>query len=200
MIIYFVEIEPADESYFREAFPDQQIVFVEKLEEVPDDAELLCVFINFPLGIEFLDSHPRLRFVATRSGATDHLDVAACKERGIAGVLAAGLRRYDRGGAHLCADPQSFAPAAGSDGHHAPSGARHAAALFLRSRARHGPGGQDAGAARHGALGPARARAFAGFRDAHGGVGSHGDAGRRCADAAGLYLGAAGRAARRART
>lgn len=83
MTIYFVELDPADERYFREATPGHEIFFVERLEEVKEDAELLCVFINHALGREFLEAHPRLLFIATRSGATDHLDLQACGERGV---------------------------------------------------------------------------------------------------------------------
>ena len=84
MIIYFVETEFAEEEFFSEQLGKHDLRFVSQLDEVGDDAEVVSVFINTRIRADFLDAHPRLRFIATRSTAVDHLDLPACRERNIA--------------------------------------------------------------------------------------------------------------------
>jgi len=55
-----------------------------KLEDVPDDVEVLCVFIGEPVTEEFLVAHPALKLIATRSTGCDHIDLKACHARGVA--------------------------------------------------------------------------------------------------------------------
>ncbi len=83
VIIYFVETESADQEYFSERLSAHEVRFVSQLDEVGEDAEVLSLFINSRVTSEFLAAHPRLRFIATRSTATDHLDLPACRERHI---------------------------------------------------------------------------------------------------------------------
>lgn len=78
MTIYFVDIEPADETFYGEAFAEHDLVSVRRLSEVGDDAEIVSVFIDEPIDDAFLAAHPRLRLVATRSTSVDHIDVQAC--------------------------------------------------------------------------------------------------------------------------
>lgn len=47
-------------------------------------AQVLCVFVRTPVTRESLQRMPALRLVATRSAGADHIDLAACRERGIA--------------------------------------------------------------------------------------------------------------------
>ena len=84
MIIYFIETEPGEQAIYAEALGDHDVRFVATLEEAGDDAEALAPFINSKLTGDFLAAHPRLRFITTRSTATDHLDLAACKTHGVA--------------------------------------------------------------------------------------------------------------------
>ena len=83
MIIYFLETESTEQEFFSSHLAEHDVRFVSGIEEVGDDAEVLSVFINTQVTAEFLAAHPRLRFVATRSTALDHLDLPACRERGI---------------------------------------------------------------------------------------------------------------------
>ena len=83
VIIYFVETEPGDEEIYARGLPGHDVRFVPSLAEVGDDAEILAPFIGGKVTGEFLTAHPRLRFIATRSTATDHLDLPACRERGV---------------------------------------------------------------------------------------------------------------------
>ena len=81
MIIYFVETESAEQQFFAEHLSAHDLRFVQELGEVGEDVEVLSVFINSLVTAEFLESHPRLRFIATRSTAVDHLDMPTCRER-----------------------------------------------------------------------------------------------------------------------
>jgi D-lactate dehydrogenase len=46
--------------------------------------EILSLFINSRVTSEFLAAHPRLCLIATRSTATDHLDLPSCREHKVA--------------------------------------------------------------------------------------------------------------------
>jgi D-lactate dehydrogenase len=83
MILYFTETEPFEQEYLSQQFPEHDVRFVAKIEDVPEDAEVLSGFIYSSVGPEFLDAHPALRLVTTRSTGADHLDVAACRARGV---------------------------------------------------------------------------------------------------------------------
>jgi D-lactate dehydrogenase len=84
MILYFTETESSEQEYLAAQFPEHEVRFVPKIEDVADDAEIVSGFIYSPVGPEFLDTHPALRLVTTRSTGADHLDVAACRARGVA--------------------------------------------------------------------------------------------------------------------
>lgn len=47
------------------------------------DAEVISVFVNSQPSLSVLGKMPRLRFIATRSTGYDHIDQAACANRGI---------------------------------------------------------------------------------------------------------------------
>lgn len=78
VIIYFVDIDPGDETFYGECFAEHDLVSVRRLAEVGDDAEIVSVFIDEPIDEAFLSAHPRMKLVATRSTSIDHIDVAAC--------------------------------------------------------------------------------------------------------------------------
>ena len=83
MIIYFVEAESAEEDFFDRHLEEHDLRRAAHLDEVADDAEILSTFINSKIDTEFLAAHPHLRLIATRSQAVDHIDLEACRARGI---------------------------------------------------------------------------------------------------------------------
>ena len=83
MVIYFLETEADDSRFFSEALPEHEVRFADSLDEVGPEAEIVSGFIYSRIGAAFLESHPRLRFIATRSTGVDHLDVAACEARNV---------------------------------------------------------------------------------------------------------------------
>ncbi len=84
MIIYFLETETAEQEFFAERLAAHDLRFVSQIDEIEDNAEIVSIFINTTITPEFLDAHPRLRLIATRSTATDHLPLDACRARGVA--------------------------------------------------------------------------------------------------------------------
>ncbi len=83
MTIYFVAIEPQDETFYGERFAEHDLVSVARLSEVEADAEIVNIFIDETIDEAFLVSHPNLRFVATRSTSTDHIDLHACAKHNV---------------------------------------------------------------------------------------------------------------------
>ena len=82
MTIHFVNIEVPEEEFFARALPGYDLISVRRLAEVNADAEIACLFIDEQVDANFLASHPRLRFIATRSASIDHLDLVGCAARG----------------------------------------------------------------------------------------------------------------------
>ena len=82
MKICFVEIEPLEREFFATQLGDE-VIFADSADEVPADAEILSTFIYTKVDGAFLDAHPQLRLVTTRSTGTDHLDLAECRRRGV---------------------------------------------------------------------------------------------------------------------
>jgi D-lactate dehydrogenase len=83
VIIYFVEAENQERQYYGAQFPGDELHFVAHGEEVQSHAEAVSVFISTRVDCAFLDRLPALRLIATRSRAVDHVDLAACQQRGI---------------------------------------------------------------------------------------------------------------------
>ena len=83
MIIYFVETESADQEFFFNALPCHDLQFVDSINEVGEDAEIVSIFFNSRIGSHFLSEHPKLKLIASRTTAFDHLDVPACCEHGV---------------------------------------------------------------------------------------------------------------------
>jgi len=83
MKIVFVETEDDERPFFADSLAGHDVVFADAAEEVPPDAEIISVFVNSRIDAAFLRSHPKLKLVASRSSATDHLDVPAAKKRGV---------------------------------------------------------------------------------------------------------------------
>jgi D-lactate dehydrogenase len=88
MRIAFYEVEDWEKSYLSEALAEHQLSFEEKPLDASNaaaaaDAEAVSVFIYSKVGAETLALLPKLKIVTTRSMGFDHIDLAACKERGI---------------------------------------------------------------------------------------------------------------------
>lgn len=83
MDIYFVDHEPPDQAYFEARLQQHQLHFPGSLETVPEDAEIISIFIPSKVTPGFLESHPALRLVATRSTTSDHIDLEACGRAGV---------------------------------------------------------------------------------------------------------------------
>jgi D-lactate dehydrogenase len=83
MKIVFVETEQDEQPFFAESLSGHDVEFVDTIEEVARDAEIVSVFVNSRVDAAFLRLHPKLRLVASRSSAIDHLDVKAAARRGV---------------------------------------------------------------------------------------------------------------------
>jgi D-lactate dehydrogenase len=79
----FVEVEDEAKALFEEAFVEHEVSFVDRLNEVPEDTEVLSVFISEKIDGSFLDDHPLVRLIATRSTSCDHIDLDVCERRGV---------------------------------------------------------------------------------------------------------------------
>ncbi len=84
MKIVFVEAEEDERPFFEDSLAEHEVQFVDSSAEVPRDAEIVSVFVNTRISPTFLREHPKLRMVATRSSAIDHIDVAAAAKREVA--------------------------------------------------------------------------------------------------------------------
>lgn len=82
--IYFVALEPDGQEFYGNVLPNHDLVAVPNLQEVEEDAEIVSVFINDQIDDVFLAQHPKLKLIATRSSSLDHIDLAACRARGVA--------------------------------------------------------------------------------------------------------------------
>ena len=84
MIIHILETEPADQELFAARLAAHKVCFSAQVEDIGEDVEILSTFINSNVTAEFIATRPRLRLIATRSTAVDHLPLAACREHGVA--------------------------------------------------------------------------------------------------------------------
>ncbi len=83
MIIDLLETEPNEEAFFNEHLAAHTLRYPSDPAEVGADSEILSTFIYTKVDAAFLDAHPKLRLVSTRSTGVDHIDLAACRERGV---------------------------------------------------------------------------------------------------------------------
>lgn len=84
--ILFVDVDAEDRSLIQARFPQATIeghMEESALRGAAADCEVLSVFITTPVQRSLIDTLPKLRLVCTRSVGFDHIDVQACKERGI---------------------------------------------------------------------------------------------------------------------
>jgi D-lactate dehydrogenase len=83
MKISFVSAGSGDESFFQDQLRDHDLEFARSMSEVSAEAEILSLFIYDRVNSEFLEGHPALRFVCTRSAGWDHIDIELCRQRGV---------------------------------------------------------------------------------------------------------------------
>lgn len=83
MKISFVSAGPGDASFFQDHLRDHDLEFVRSMREVSGEAEILSLFIYDWVDLPFLEGHPALRLVCTRSAGWDHIDVELCHRRGV---------------------------------------------------------------------------------------------------------------------
>jgi D-lactate dehydrogenase len=87
MKVAFFELKDWERAYLATRLPNDQAYLLsgpvgtssEELREI----EALSVFIYSRVTREVLDCLPALKFIATRSTGFDHIDIDACRERGI---------------------------------------------------------------------------------------------------------------------
>lgn len=85
--IVFLDVEPEDEPRVRKRYPQAQIHPVPQIEEellaCCRDAAVISTFITTSFPRRIIERLPSLRLLCTRSVGTDHIDAAACAEKGI---------------------------------------------------------------------------------------------------------------------
>ena len=86
----------------------------EVLIERARNAEVVVVS-NIPLRKHFFENCPKLRMLSVAFTGVDHIDLEACKKRGITVCNAAGYRRVPKNGRRRCHSPYRRRPA-GSPG------------------------------------------------------------------------------------
>jgi D-lactate dehydrogenase len=82
--ICFVETESQVEEFFRAAIgADHTLTFVDTLEETPADLDILSIFIHSKVTPDYINAHPALRLIVTRSTGYDHIALPDARARGI---------------------------------------------------------------------------------------------------------------------
>lgn len=83
----FLDAEEQDRQLVLEHFPEAMFVDAglrdEKLVEACKNSEIISTFINTPFPRQVIEKLPRLKLLCTRSVGYDHIDIDACREKGI---------------------------------------------------------------------------------------------------------------------
>ncbi|HEY5811938.1 MAG TPA: hypothetical protein VIT23_04720, partial [Terrimicrobiaceae bacterium] len=83
MKIDFTETEQPEQDFFKAALAEHDLRFLAEIREVGVDSEILCIYITSPIDAAFLERHPNLKLITTRSAGHDHIDVSACSQRNV---------------------------------------------------------------------------------------------------------------------
>jgi D-lactate dehydrogenase len=87
MHVAFFEVKDWERAYLAERLPSDKTYFASGVLTIPAEElrglQALSVFIYSQVTREVLDALPELKFIATRSTGFDHIDVEACRSRGI---------------------------------------------------------------------------------------------------------------------
>ena len=84
--IWFLDTDPEDRAAVEKRFPEANIEGHLSSDEIMKrcvDAKVISAFIQTPFQKETLQQLPHLKLLCTRSVGYDHIDLAACEERGI---------------------------------------------------------------------------------------------------------------------
>ncbi len=88
MRIGFFEIEGWEEAIARKELPDHDLYFTK--DQIDEDAlpersdfDILSIFVDSRITPKVLDHFPNVKLITTNSTGFDHIDVTACKARGI---------------------------------------------------------------------------------------------------------------------
>lgn len=98
MHIVFDTMEAAERALYEAAFTGHQLTFLDSAitedTVVPEDTEILSIFIASKVPESLLAKLPQLKYITTRSMGYDHIDVKAARARGIvvASVPSYGVR------------------------------------------------------------------------------------------------------------
>jgi len=90
----FFELENWEKDYLKEKMSDLGDVEIidgtlseEKalaLRSLGEEVEMISIFVDSVINAKVLESFPKLKLIATRSTGYDHIDIEACKAKGIA--------------------------------------------------------------------------------------------------------------------
>ena len=88
MKIAFFEVKDEDIEFFSRELGEYDLTFSDSpltLENVDlvKDYDILSVFIRSKIDDNILERLPNLKLITTRSTGYDHIDIEACKKRGI---------------------------------------------------------------------------------------------------------------------
>ncbi|MFT4250404.1 MAG: NAD(P)-dependent oxidoreductase [Candidatus Woesearchaeota archaeon] len=85
MIITLLECEDWEKEFFKQRLHQHELHFVDEPIEsgVPENTEVLVVFIYSPVTQKLLSSLPNVKLVCTRSTGFDHIDLVACASKGV---------------------------------------------------------------------------------------------------------------------
>ncbi len=86
--IAFCELEPWEKDFFRKRLSKHRLFFIEGTLAAKNvngirNAEALCTFIYSSINKSVLAKLPKLKLVSTMSTGFDHIDLGACRKRGI---------------------------------------------------------------------------------------------------------------------
>ncbi|MBS4022217.1 MAG: hydroxyacid dehydrogenase [Dethiobacter sp.] len=84
--IVFFETQKGDRPYYNKRLKGNQLHFYDDTtDKIKDaaEAEIVSVFIHSSLQAQTLSLFPNLKLIATRSTGFNHIDIAACRDRGI---------------------------------------------------------------------------------------------------------------------
>ena len=113
-LIDFFDVGPDDQRHLSDACPPVwRLRFHESNDIDLHDAalaetEVLCVFIRTPVTKQVIAAMPKLALVTTRSAGVDHIDIQACRERG---VLVSRVSDYGSGTVAWAPRPAAMRPA-----------------------------------------------------------------------------------------
>lgn len=81
--VYFAGATRQEQLRYRQKMDAIEVEFVSDLSRVPEHAEVVCVTYFHKVDERFLQSHPHLKAVVTRTTSRDHIDEAACQRHRI---------------------------------------------------------------------------------------------------------------------